>query len=67
MDVQHRNGKSDSAGEVLGTLCPHAVETPMLEIVDRRFNRRMLAFQVSVLIYFFAFCILGGMQVDFGG
>ena len=41
--IKGDSGRSDRASEALSTLCPHAVETVMLKIVDRRFNRRMLA------------------------
>ena len=43
VDVHGDNGKSDRAGEALSTLCPNAVKTAMLKIIDRRLNRRMLA------------------------
>ena len=42
MDVEGHDGKRHRAGKAIGPEGTDPIETPMLQIVDRRFNRRML-------------------------
>ena len=42
VDVEGHNGKRHHAGKAIGAQGTDPIETPMLQIVDRRFSRRVL-------------------------